>query len=170
MNSISFLIQDLLYFGPYPDTDIITFLETKGVDLIIDLTTPLDNLPPYKTSIKHLPFPILDGETPEDSIDFFNLLTRIILKLYQKKPVYIHCKGGHGRSGLVSACVLWAYYNITPKKSLEIVTHSHRLRKDMKPKWRKVQCPHSFRQRDWVYKFSKELINPTAFSDCSCSD
>ncbi len=169
MNSISCLIKDLLYFGPYPNEEILQFLESRQA-LIVDLTTNMDNLAPYKTGSKRIHYPIVDGEIPTDSMEFFDFLTRIILKLYQQTPIYIHCKGGHGRSGMVSACVLWGYFNVTPKKAIELVTISHRNRLDMKNKWRRVKCPHSFKQRDWVYKFSRELINPIVFNDSSCSD
>jgi len=55
-------------------------------------------------------------------------------KNHQK--LYVHCKGGHGRAGVVVASILCYYYNIEPNRALELTTQYHSQREEMRAKWR----------------------------------
>jgi protein-tyrosine phosphatase len=56
-------------------------------------------------SIEHIKFPINDGQTPADMVTFKSLVDDLVTRLHKGQVVVLHCKGGLGRTGLVSACV-----------------------------------------------------------------
>lgn len=51
-------------------------------------------------------YPIFDGKTPENVESMGFLVNHILQALYVGRNVVIHCWGGYGRTGLVSACCL----------------------------------------------------------------
>ena len=72
--------------------------------------------------------------------------------LQNNHKIYIHCKGGHGRSGILVACILSKYYNITTEKSIELTTKFHNERKGMREKWKKIGSPQTYRQKNLFIK------------------
>jgi len=40
----------------------------------------------------------------------------------ENNKLYIHCRGGHGRAGLVVACLLCSIYDYPPEKSIELTS------------------------------------------------
>ncbi len=102
----------------------------------------------------------------------------IIKELKDTQKIYIHCKGGHGRSGLISACLLCLYYNYSPEESLFITNLSHNIRLNLKEKWIKLGSPQTKGQKNliiklfYTYKFSnngiyKNYNELSTFSDCN---
>ena len=74
------------------------------------------------------------------------------------EKIYIHCKGGHGRSGVVVACLLCNIFKINPTKSIQLTNEYHNQRTDMKEKWRKIGSPQTAQQKTFVYKMFKDLF------------
>jgi ribA/ribD-fused uncharacterized protein len=70
-----------------------------------------------------------------------------------EEKMYIHCKGGHGRSGVVVASILCQMGGISPQKSLELTRKYHSRRKVMREKWREIGSPQTSVQKTFVYKF-----------------
>jgi protein-tyrosine phosphatase len=68
-------------------------------------------------------FPIIEGEAP-DSSEVSELLSQIIDESKQGKNIAIHCMGGTGRTGLITACLARKVFNITGNKAIEWVRHS----------------------------------------------
>lgn len=64
-------------------------------------------------------FPIEDYDTPFLDKRFISFIRSITVTL-KRSNILIHCSAGHGRTGLVAACVL-AYLNIEPKKAINII-------------------------------------------------
>jgi hypothetical protein len=85
-------------------------------------------------------------------------VSKIILNIDAKTKIFIHCKGGHGRSGVVISCLLCNIFNLTPKESLEYTNKCHSKRLVMKDKWRKIGSPQTFLQKRFVYKFFENLL------------
>lgn len=158
MEEHSCFLEGLGYFGPYPSQEM---LDTIKVECILDLTCPNDQLVPYEYSGHVIKFPIIDGGVPDNMEDFLFLLYEVSSLLDKGHSIYIHCRGGHGRSGLVSACVLCVFRNYSPIQSLEIVTNAHRQRKNLKKKWKKMVCPHQKTQRSWLFR----QFSPIVFSE-----
>ena len=67
---------------------------------------------------------ITDMKTADDDIvrDFCLTLKK---RICMGENIYIHCTGGHGRTGTISAILLCLLYKITPEEALEYVQYSH---------------------------------------------
>jgi ribA/ribD-fused uncharacterized protein len=161
MEKTSFFIKDKALFGSYPTQAEVEELENNGVRYFINLT--FDNerkITPYKTKYTHIQFSIKDRSVPDDWAAFSKFIITLsdILKNLKDEKLLIHCKGGHGRSGLVVACLMCYTYNISPAEALDWTKISHSKRLVMREKWRKVGAPQTFQQKNFVYKFFQPLL------------
>jgi hypothetical protein len=79
------------------------------VNYFIDLTQA-GELPAYRHLLpvhtKYLGSPIPDSSTPQDPAQISGLLADIHSALESKRVVYLHCRAGIGRTGLVVGCFL----------------------------------------------------------------
>jgi protein-tyrosine phosphatase len=157
MERCSYFIPDKALFGSYPTQQIVDFLENLGVRIFIDLTNKNESkITPYQTQYKYINYPIADRKIPKNWKTFSCLVLKIcdlISKLEKGEKVYIHCKGGHGRSGLLVACIFCYYYNISSDEALLQTNKCHSTRVDMREKWRRLGSPQGKRQKDFVHKF-----------------
>lgn len=161
MNYCSYFIKDKCMFGSFPTQESVNELELEGVRYFIDLT---DNeqekkITSYKTSYTYINYPIKDNYIPIDTTTFAMLIIKIskIIKNLINEKVYIHCKGGHGRSGIVVSCLLCFIFKLTPFESLEYTTKCHNNRHVMRDKWRKIGSPQTYLQKKFVYRFFEHL-------------
>lgn len=141
------ILPHLFLAGEYPgspeDTKALTKLRSlvqAGIRHIVDLTEagesrfspsplrPYDHLLPQIDSVvSWARFPISDrGTVPEDSIK--SILDHVDRHLAREIPVYVHCWGGHGRTGLVVGC--WLARHGHGKKD-EVFSVLQRLRREM---------------------------------------
>jgi predicted NAD-dependent protein-ADP-ribosyltransferase YbiA (DUF1768 family) len=154
--------KDIGLFGSYPNSDDISLLEEYGIELFVNLTTKDENLPPYITSKNLINFPILDTRIPNDNLQFVMLILLIEDYLQDNQKVYIHCRGGHGRSALIAASVLCKMEKISTDEAIQIITENHKNRVRMNPKYRDCICPNSKIQRFYLRK----IFEPLYFSKC----
>ena len=84
-------------------------LNAAGIDSFIDLTEE-GELPPYRFLLpKHshyLRSPIVDTRVPNNVAQTQELLDAIRAALASDRNVYVHCRAGIGRTGLVIGCYL----------------------------------------------------------------
>ncbi len=64
--------------------------------------------------------PIPDGEAPSDLEATSRLVARVLERLAAGRTVIVHCHGGIGRSGMITACALVGA-GVEPGKAVEIV-------------------------------------------------
>jgi ribA/ribD-fused uncharacterized protein len=161
MNRSSYFIKNKALFGSFPIQTDVYELENEGVRVFVDLTFKEEKkITPYTTKYKYISYPILDRNIPIDIIGFVSFivhLTSIIKSMKRGELVYIHCKGGHGRSGVVVAVLLCHIFNMSPEHALEHTTKYHKKRLIMNDKWRKIGSPQTFSQKSFVYKCCKPL-------------
>jgi hypothetical protein len=161
MDYSSEFIKDKALFGSYPTQENVYDFENIGVRHFIDLTSSSEkNVSPYKTQYNYIRYPIADQKVPTNWKSFSRFIvsiSEIILSLKGTEKIYIHCKGGHGRSGVVVSCLLCYMYNISPEESLEKTSFCHSKRKIMKDKWRKIGSPQTRMQKNFVLKFFEPL-------------
>jgi len=156
--SIPTSLQQVL-FGGYPREEELTSLKELGVVYIIDLTTPFEKkkLQPYNAkeyNMTYVNFPIYDNFIPVDIEkfhEFMSWLMFMIGSLKTDEKVYIHCRGGHGRSGMIVASLLCIMHNKTPAESIEEITIAHRERPILSPKWKTRLCPSNHVQRVFLH-------------------
>ena len=61
-----------------------------------------------------------------DSVKIKELCKQLKQKICEGKHLYIHCTGGHGRTGTVAAILLYLLYpNITAEEALEYIQYAH---------------------------------------------
>jgi ribA/ribD-fused uncharacterized protein len=161
MDTCSYFIKNRSLFGSYPTQESVNELEEYGVRYFIDLTMEGETLiVPYKTEYTRINYPIHDRRVPIDwkSFTLFIInLSKIIIELKSHERVYIHCKGGHGRSGVVVACLLCYLGGFAPKNALELTTKYHNRRENMREKWRELGSPQTYGQKCFVYRFFEPL-------------
>lgn len=161
MEKCSYFIPDKALFGSFPDQKTVEELEELGVRYFIDLTYDQeDKTIPYNTKYVYIKYPIKDRNIPEDWKSFAQLIIKIyhiLNNLKNKEKIYINCRGGHGRSGILVACILCFYYDIQVEEALRQTSKYHSNRPVMKEKWRKLGSPQGKRQKDFVYRFFKPL-------------
>lgn len=161
MQRCSFFIHGKALFGSFPTQESVHELEEHGVRHFIDLTGFRERKTvPYITKYQHIKYSIIDHQTPGDCKSFAQLILvicDIIRKLKRNEKIYVHCKGGHGRSGIVVASILCYYYNFSPEKALSLTSRYHSQRPEMREKWRQLGSPQSKHQKDFVLRFFKPL-------------
>lgn len=178
MERCSYFIEHKALFGSFPDQHTVDALEREGVRYFIDLTEneeeflvlpqvvdPVGGLSttkkiPYRTKYAYLHYPIKDRQIPSDWADFARLILRvcnIIKNLSEGEKIYIHCKGGHGRSGIVVASILCVYNKWHPIAALKHTSECHARRPIMRDKWRRLGSPQSKYQKNFVLKFFRHL-------------
>jgi len=152
-----------LLFGGYPGFPEMQKLQEEGVKYIIDLTTPhekrrLDVYHAKEYQMMYANFPIEDNFVPRDMNAFHEFIMWLSFTVGSMKPnekMYIHCKGGHGRSGLIVACLLCIHYNYTSSDAIAETTEAHRLRPELAMKWKTRMCPSNSIQRLFVHRISQ---------------
>lgn len=161
MERSSYFIKNKAMFGSFPTQEAVNELESHGVNFFINLTYDHEkNITPYTTKYTYINFPITDRRVPTDwrSFSYFLIkISNIIKNLKTGELIYIHCKGGHGRSGIVVACLLCYIFKISPEQALKHTTESHSKRIVMRDKWRKLGSPQTYQQKNFVYKFFEPI-------------
>lgn len=169
--------KNILFFGGYPTQEWLDLLLENQTKIFVDTTTEEEKenhyLLDYRSKIQdhHIDyhhFPILDNNIPNDIPrfkEFIFFLTEKIMRLEEGEKAYIHCKGGHGRSGMVVACVLCYLLNIYPEKALHLTTIAHSERENLRSKWKNVRCPQTFRQRKFVIDVFRPIVLTSTLYD-----
>lgn len=162
MERCSYFIRDKALFGSFPTQDTVNILEEAGVRYFINLTTDGESKTvPYQTQYVQIKYPIADRKTPEDWRSFSRLIlqiSRILHSLKFGEKIYIHCKGGHGRSGILVACILCYHMGMNPEEALRETVKCHSERPEMREKWRRLGSPQGKRQKEFVCKFFRPII------------
>lgn len=166
MQRCSEFIQGKALFGSYPSQETVHQLEQIGTKVFVDLTVPNERLTvPYHTTCKVLSYPIEDRGVPTDTegyLLFLDSLRYTIHTLKDGEKMYLHCKGGHGRSGVVVASLMCYLYNMHPEEALRRTTFYHGKRPEMKMYWRRLGSPQTQDQKDFVRKlFAPVYIQDT---------
>lgn len=161
----AFFIGDQCLFGAYPTQHQIHELEDWGVDLIVNLTSKYEkNIRTYSTSTRTINFIISDNKAPENILEFCALIIYITKQIDQNQKIYIHCKGGHGRSGVLVASILCYKFKITPHDAIKLTTkyHStrpiHARRPKMNEYWKSKGSPQTKEQKQFVVSIFQPYV------------
>lgn len=161
MDLCSYFVKDRALFGSFPTQDSVKELEEHGVRYFVNLTLDSEKkITPYATQYNYIHYPIVDNQIPtnwKSYAQFIIRISKIIFNLQKGELLLIHCKGGHGRSGLVVASILCHMFGITPEDALRRTTKYHSNRLVMRDKWRKIGSPQTRLQKNLVYKFFEPL-------------
>jgi dolichol-phosphate mannosyltransferase len=87
----------------------LTHLVEAGIDTFFDLTEE-DEMADYRHLLpkdaRYLRFPIADRSVPFNPSQTRELLSAIRAALVQDRRLYVHCRAGIGRTGLIVGCLL----------------------------------------------------------------
>jgi protein-tyrosine phosphatase/predicted NAD-dependent protein-ADP-ribosyltransferase YbiA (DUF1768 family) len=139
------------FFGPYPTKENIEELETNDFSIIVNLTMDGEDVVPYVTNKELWKYPIKDNSIPTDWKAFSSLIYKLRQVLNDGHKVYIHCRGGHGRSSMLVACLMAEKFNLSPEEAVEMVTQIHNSRKNLNVYWL-THDAMSLIQKMFVYK------------------
>ena len=169
MERSSYFIKNRALFGSFPTQEAVKELEKIGVRYFVDLTHSNErHIMPYNTQYEYISFPITDHQVPKDRQTFSRLivsLAEVIYSLDKKELIYIHCKGGHGRVGVVVACLLCYIFELRPAEALEHTTMYHSNRKSMREKWRKIGSPQTYQQKNFVHQIRRPIYFYRAYKN-----
>ncbi|MXX79765.1 MAG: hypothetical protein F4Y69_01885 [Chloroflexi bacterium] len=115
-NESFWVVPDRFLAGNYPGHKTESSARVKlqpildsGVDVFVDLTET-GELKPYEhllpEGVRHIRFPIRDVSVPRSRSEMTAVLDCIDAELERKNLLYVHCWGGHGRTGTVVGCWL----------------------------------------------------------------
>lgn len=165
----AFFISEQCLFGAFPTQHQILELEEWGVDIIVNLTNVDEKkIRPYRTRTKVINFPIPDHRVPTNHMEFCALVIHLTKQIDRGRKIYIHCKAGHGRSGVLVSAILCYKFQLSPQQSFRLTTsyHStrpvHARRPRMNEYWKSKGSPQTQEQKDFVtmlfqpYMVSKE--------------
>ena len=164
MDKCSYFIENKALFGSSPSQETADELEQMGVKYFIDLTFPTErHIVPYTTKFTKIRFPIRDRGIPDNAIQFCAFVLRISEILKSLKPssndkLYIHCKGGHGRSGILVASLFCVHFKKNVEEALQMTTLCHSNRKTMREKWRTIGSPQTLAQKEFVRQIFEPII------------
>lgn len=167
---ISCLIKNKIYFGPFPNQNMIDKMIEEKFDIIVNLTMDNENIFQFQDTeeknieIYKLPkqmyisYQIKDNDTPQCPLSYSSFISKLYNLYNQDKKIYIHCRGGHGRSGMVSVSLL---LNIYPTKNIkeiiDTVNKSHTDRIILRSKWKKKQAPFNYTQYLFLLRVHKNI-------------
>jgi protein-tyrosine phosphatase len=145
------------YFGGYPTQEEVYELENKyNISTFVDLTSGYENMTvPYTTENSYINYYIIDKGIPKNIIKFTSIIHKIVDLIKKNNNIYIHCKGGHGRSGIVVACLLVILKSLSPENAIKETTNIHNERKNMKDIWKKMGSPQTLSQKKFVNNYFK---------------
>eukprot|EP01062_Namystynia_karyoxenos_P059571 TRINITY_DN51005_c0_g1_i1.p1 TRINITY_DN51005_c0_g1~~TRINITY_DN51005_c0_g1_i1.p1 ORF type:complete len:253 (+),score=63.51 TRINITY_DN51005_c0_g1_i1:66-761(+) len=82
--------------------------------------------------------------------------------------VYVHCFGGHGRAGIVAACILGLAYGLPAAAALDLTQEAHDERED--PAWpldAPQRSPQTEPQRQQVAELLRAVADAPAAAGCA---
>lgn len=164
MTNFSSFLNQQAWFGAYPTQKECDYLQTElGVSVFVNLTCSYERLVPYvaQPNTRIVYFPIQDMDIPRSHIEFSSLIVYLHQLLEDPQcKMYVHCRGGNGRSGIVVAALLALRLNVGATIALAMTKKYHSLRPSLKPKYLQAGSPQTPRQRNFILKlFSSYAIN-----------
>jgi len=130
------LIPGLLTVGGYPTyATSVPALRKSGVTHFVCLNTETeygdvnDGFPAYANNFaqgEFIHFPIVDMSASAADADLKSLCFRLKNMILEGKHIFVHCAGGHGRTGtLVSILLKMLYPNLTMDTIYDYIQFSH---------------------------------------------
>ena len=137
-------------------------LGAAGVGLVVPLLEPHEypalgiddyNAVAESCGVMVLPLPVPDMQAPRDLAAVEAVVDGICSLLRVGGTVVIHCRGGHGRAGTITAAVL-GRLGMNAKDAIDAVRSA-----------RHPKCVRTYAQERWVYWFLRDVAPLPADSD-----
>ena len=165
---ISNVIDNQLYFGPFPSQEMKNKLFENKFDLLVNLTEKNDinihlkqvNPPPGidQVKIKTIDYPIRDNSYPNNAIEYCIIIYNIFKELLSGKKIYVYCMAGHGRSSTVCTSIISCMFGYNLDTALDIISKAHNSRIVLREKWLKRKYPMNYFQYMFLVKMHKDIF------------
>lgn len=160
----NYLLDERIMFGWYPSpnndgilsNDIHALLNTRRTafvnlvsmeerSVLFDYTSTVmkqTNKPIF------IYYEIPDQGLPNDLNSYKELIQHLYTLIDEGERIYIHCRGGHGRSGIVAACLL-IHMGYSNEEALTLVSNAHKTREYIPD----YPCPQTAEQVQFVRNY-----------------
>lgn len=120
MQRLPLNVSGRILFGPIPSDQTLMQLRREGVQVIWNLMAELPELFRIESQLftRAINTPINDYDIPR-TVQFFQDLDRVVAYLQAGQDVYIHCQGGHGRTGMALAALTVRLAKVSPEAALQ---------------------------------------------------
>ncbi len=96
----------VLYYGRIPSVMDLKYIKENKFDAIWNLASELNVMVPYeKQYVNEVIFGNIDDYEEPKGDAFLSQLNRVVSLLKAGKKVFVHCYGGHGRTGTALAAI-----------------------------------------------------------------
>ena len=135
---------------PWPER--LAALQRLGVCELLDLTEPGEHLPDYCAAVapgtRLHRVPIADMGVP-DTATMSGILGVLDAAIESKRPIYLHCHGGIGRTGTVVGCWL-RERGLSGEQALALIARKWQVmaKRDRAPESPETEAQRAF-VRDW---------------------
>jgi hypothetical protein len=162
----SCLVPDRLYFGPFPNQLMMNRLLSQGFNLIVNLTHSFEEelyriipSPPGfpRRDIKYIHYPIEDNNGASSALSYCEFITDLKYHFLEGRKIYLHCRGGHGRSSMVSVSLFYTIFPYEFHHAISYVNESHNNRVNLRNKWKKRRSPFNAIQYHFLAKIHKNI-------------
>ena len=170
MKQYSYFVKGRAIFGGYPNPEHIPKFLKLGVKYFVNLTVDGEKGTLNYDAENKIDYPIIDNQIPQNWNTFSIFLYKIyniIISLKNDEKILIHCRGGHGRAGVVVSCLLCLIHKISPVEALKMTNEYYGQRKELKEKWRELGCPNSQKQKKFVLKFFEPIYFYKSYKTCA---
>jgi len=153
----NFITEDkLVLVGARPETYTLDKLLDYGITTFVNLE---ENDEPwykerlsYDSKYKIMSLPIKNGSVPNKT-EAMNLVEDLLQCWKNKEKIYIHCKGGHGRAGLIGSLFVGIAYSFD---AFEAIQHIEKCRMTRIDKSRNfIPTPETQKQVNFIVKILK---------------
>jgi len=108
--------------------------------------------------LQYVHFPIKDLEVAKDERALLKLVNDILDWFQQGKKIYLHCYGGHGRSGILGSILLARIYGLNAETAMEVNKVFHDCRAEvLSVPVSSIPSPQNHQQRQQVVQIVKLL-------------
>lgn len=150
-------LKDNIMFGRFPFQDEVYQLQLLGVTMFLDLTTPGESyknlvLTPYEAP-EYVNFPIVEKSIPTDEMAFGRVMRQLVTRLQRNEKIYIHCKHGRGRSGMVALILVALTHSLTYEQALAVINVGHSYGHGSSTHWQAKTIPPHRVQQAFAHNF-----------------
>ena len=120
IKQLPLLCAGRIFFGPFPEQETLMQLRAKKVTVVWNLMSELSGLFELESKLftHAINTPIDDYDIPR-TLQFLQDLDRVVAYLQAGQDVYIHCQGGHGRTGMALAALTVRLAKVSPEAALQ---------------------------------------------------
>ena len=171
---ISEIEKDRIYFGGFPNQSMMNELLSQKFNLIVNLTNENEKdvskkdielyhitpSPPGfpERDIKYIHFPINDHSPPSSIFEYCKFITQMVKEYHAGRKIYIHCRGGHGRSSMVCVSLIYLLrFSFSLYQSIQHVTECHHSRVHLRVGWRRRKSPFNSDQYHFLNRIHKTI-------------